>query len=291
VSETGGEVIRIDHGGREREALVHVPSGQQGELPLVLGFHGGGGHAAGFAQYIGLHRLGDEAGFVVAYPDGTGGFAGRFHTWNAGECCGHAADNDVDDVGFVAALIERLDATVGIDRDRVYATGLSNGAMLTYRLAAELPERLAAIAPVAGIRSPPAGAAGRAVPILHMHSIDDPRALYGGGLGPPFPLTDERIRHEPVRATLAAWARRNGCQAMAPQRQMRRSWRAGDGSKHGAVRLAYRDCPSGAAVVHWRLTGAGHVWPGAPRYRERVLGPPTRVIDANRRLWAFFRGH
>lgn len=281
--------LRVD--GDKRLALVHIPPRSAGKprLPLILNFHGAGGRAAAQRDYTNMNALADTAGFAVAYPDGSGGFLGRFHTWNAGPCCGAAKKDNVDDVAFVSALIDRLTQEIPADPARVYATGLSNGAMLTYRLAAEIPNKIAAIAPVAGIIEPPSNTtAAHPVPIMHIHSEDDPRALYKGGLGPRFPFTTIRTRHVPVESTLAQWAKRNGCSAKAPVLQQTKRWQAPDGSTHTAERLAYQACPKNGQVVLWRLTGAGHVWPGAESYLSRVLGPATQVIDANQVMWKFF---
>lgn len=287
----GDHKITLRIGDHQRLALVHIPPRAAGKppLPLIFNFHGAGGRAAAQRDYTNMNALADTAGFAVAYPDGSGGFLGRFHTWNAGPCCGAAKKDNVDDVTFVSALIDRLVMQVPVDAARVYATGLSNGAMLTYRLAAALPGKIAAIAPIAGIIAPPSDPPGKQpVPIMHMHSENDPRALYKGGLGPRFPFTNIRTRHVAVDATLAEWAARNGCSAKPPVLQKTKRWQAPDGSRRTAARLAYQGCPKNGQVVLWRLTGAGHVWPGAKPYLTRVLGPATQVIDANKTIWRFF---
>ncbi|NBS59349.1 MAG: hypothetical protein EBS65_20375, partial [Betaproteobacteria bacterium] len=117
----------------------------------------------------------------------------------------------------------------------------------------------------------------RAVPILHIHSVDDPRALYAGGLGPPFPMTNARVTHLAVDAALAEVSKENGCAGAAEPRD-KKEWKG-----HTATLLAWTGCR--AEVLHWKLTGAGHVWPGG------VLGPGTEVIDANLEMWKFFQRH
>ena len=173
-------------GGATRTYFVHVPprvsEGQP--LPVVLAFHGGGGNASGFKAYAGLDALADRQGFVVVYPDGSGRLGRRLLTWNAGGCCGYAAAQNVDDVGFALAVLRDVARNVSVDPARVYATGHSNGAMMAYRMAIDASDRIAAVAPVAGAMQAPGFPPPRPVPVLHIHSVDDPRALYAGGLGP-----------------------------------------------------------------------------------------------------------
>jgi len=282
----------LEHDGRQRSYIVHVPpqAAAGDPLPVILDFHGGGGNAQGQREYSGMDSLADEACLLAVYPDGTGRFEGLL-TWNAGGCCGSAREEEVDDVGFTRALIADLEAVAAIDRRRIYGTGLSNGAMMAYRLAAEASDLVTAIAPVAGAMSLEGFHPSRAVPILHIHSVDDPRALYQGGLGPPFPITTRGVKHAPVEVVLDRWAENNGC-ATEPEVTEIRSSRpdsAGEGPNHTASHLVYPDCDPGGDVELWRLTGAGHVWPGGiPKYLNAILGASTDVIDANREMWAFF---
>jgi polyhydroxybutyrate depolymerase len=232
----------------------------------------------------------DEEGFIVVYPEGTGRFAGVLLTWNAGGCCGYAREHSVDDVGFVRGLLKDLADVAPVDTGAIYATGLSNGAMMAYRLAAEAPDLVAAIAPVAGAMQLESIAPGRPIPLLHIHSLDDPRALYNGGLGPPFPLTTNRVDHLPVEEVLAAWAENNGCGPDPETVDVRQAPAQDDRPAQTATHLVYPGCLAGGEVEHWRLTGAGHVWPGGePGYLEELLGPSTDVIDANLQAWVFFQ--
>ncbi len=183
----GTHDLRLRVGDTKRSYYLHLPPSFEslGPLPLVLAFHGGGGRAKGYLEYAGLDAVADREGFVVAYPDGSGGLRRRLLTWNAGRCCGPAMREGVDDIGFARALVEEIARRVSIDRRRVYATGHSNGAMMSYRVAAEAPELVAAIAPVAGAMLLAEFDSKTPVPVLHVHSIDDPRALYQGGLVRP----------------------------------------------------------------------------------------------------------
>lgn len=139
----------IEHDGLTRQFRVHLPPGSRQQLPMVLVFHGGGGNIDGMVRVTGMDSAADRNGFIAVYPAGTGPLDGRLLTWNAGRCCGSAMEKDVDDVGFVVELIDFMVETYGVDRRRVYATGHSNGALMSYRLACELADRIAAIAPSA----------------------------------------------------------------------------------------------------------------------------------------------
>jgi len=289
--QPGDHDVRLSFGGRVRRYVVHMPLHADGKtpLPLVLAFHDGGGTAQGQKRWSGLDAVADREGFLAVYPDGTARGGGRQLTWNAGACCGYAQAQHVDDVGFVVAVLGDLAARTPVDRTRVYATGMSNGAMLAYRLAVEASDRIAAIAPVAGAMVVDAFAPTRPMPVMHVHSIDDPRAPYAGGARWNLrSLT--RIEHAAVEATIRKWVEYDGC-PLAPRVDppMHGTSDAPD-ARHTATRLAYGPCRAGTEVVLWKLTGAGHVWPGAPQTgAEWWLGPPTRVIDATSEMWRFFR--
>jgi len=274
--------------GQSRTFIVRLPPryAERGPLPVVLAFHGGGGNASGFKAYAGLDAVADREGFVVVYPDGSGRFGRRLLTWNAGTCCGYARDSGVDDVGFAVALLRELARELPLDATRVYATGHSNGAMMAYRLAVEASERIAAIAPVAGMmvsdRFPP----GRPVPVLHIHSVDDPRALYAGGVGPAFPGTTITVTHRPVEFQLARWVTHDRCPVEPTVADRRRV--AARSGEQTATLLVHEPCPGGAPVELWRLTGVGHGWPGGHvALSERIMGPETTVISAAEEVWRF----
>lgn len=288
----GNHVIRLRHDGRQRDYRVHVPPAVESgiRIPVLLAFHGGGGNAEGFEAYAGLDSLADRAGFLAVYPDGTGPLRGRLLTWNAGaDCCGYALQHAVDDVGFAMAVLDDLARRTPVDTLRVYGTGHSNGAMMAYRLAAERADRIAAIAVVAGAMDVAEFHPARPVPVLDIHSVDDPRALYNGGVGPPFPFTRQRVRHRSVQVGLDRWIREDGCPT-DPQVERRLEGAPGTpDAGQTATLLAYRPCRSGAEVEHWKLTGVGHAWPGdtSSRLPERLVGPHTTLINAGQEVWRF----
>lgn len=283
----------LTHQERSRRYLVHGPPAARGTapLPVLLVFHGGGGEPVSMERMCGFDPIADREGFLAVYPDGTGLFPKRLHTFNAGGCCGYAQDHDVDDVGFTVAILEDLAQVAPVDATRVYATGFSNGGMMTYRVAAALSERIAAAAPVSGamVYAPPAPPA-RAVPILHIHSEDDPRALYEGGLGPPFPFTNRRVQHAAVADAIAQWVAWDGCPREPAVEAETRGVEGTREAAHRAQRFVYGPGRDGVEVVLWRLRGPGHTWPGIDGVLpERLVGPPTHMIDAAEEIWRFLR--
>ena len=287
----GDHEFTLNHGQLHRSYLVHVPphAAAGKPLPAVLNFHGGGAHARVQKEYSRMDETADQEGFIAVYPNGSGGIGGRFLTWNAGTCCGFAAASGVDDVGFALAVMDDLARRVAVDNERIYATGLSNGSMMAYRLAAEAPQRIAAVAGVAGSMTLTRFAPALPVPVMHIHSIDDQRALYDGGLGPAFPFTNTRVFHESVGAMLEKWIARDECPVQPQIGDPVRGRPGAADAAHTATRYVYSPCRDGTAVVLWKLTGAGHVWPGGVQdYLPWLLGAGTTVIDANREMWRFF---
>ena len=295
VAETQAETkeLTIQHQGRDRSFLLHIPAtiDHQQSSPVVINLHGGGGNARGQQDYSRMDITAAKYQFIVVYPNGTGKLKQRLLTWNAGTCCGYAMQNNIDDVGFIRKIISVLPQYIKINPQRIYATGLSNGAMMSYRLALELSDKIAAIAPVAGAMHVAEFNPQRPVPIMHVHSVDDPRALYHGGLGPAFPLTNHRVEHRDVNEVLEQWAEYNRCQ-QGPQLYKQVSVTTKEHGEQRAEKWAYTACRHRAEVVLWKLTGAGHVWPGGQQdYMVKILGPSTQVINVNDVMWRFFAEH
>jgi polyhydroxybutyrate depolymerase len=282
--------------GDEEVALLFVEVA--GSAQFVL--HGAAGDAVENRKWLDLDGVADREGFVTVYPDGTGPFGERLHMWNSGACCGSAQWNSVDDVGFLLAVLDDVAARTQIDATRVYVTGLSNGGMMAYRIAAEASDRIAAIAPVAGGRAAALDDRVRAMPVMHVHSIDDPvvpfaggehapergdRAVFAGGETTILPLVYS-IPHPPVEEVVREWALHDHC----PPTPSETTPENGSSSSQSATRVTWAPCAGGAEVVLWRLRGSGHVWPGSPStFRSLFVGPSTSVIDVREEMWRFFR--
>lgn len=280
----GLQALTLAHGGLQRRYLLHVPPGldRAKPAPLLLALHGGGGHAEFMAddERYGLRRLAASAGYVLAFPNGYSRLPrGRMATWNAGGCCGPARDQGVDDVGFLRAVVADVQGRLAIDPTRVYATGMSNGGMMAYRLACEAADVFTAVAAVAGTEATPGCRPSRAVSVLHIHARDDTHVLYGGGAGPDAFRDRSKIMHfVSVPETMARWAQRLQCSS-PPRAVLQRE---------GARCEAYAGCAAGAKLQLCTVESGGHSWPGAEKVRR---GKPaaTQALDANATMAEFFR--
>jgi polyhydroxybutyrate depolymerase len=286
----GDYVFSLTHQGLQRGYLLHVPpqAGSGRALPIMLSFHGAGSHAEVMRTYTRMDLSADRDGYIVAYPNGSSGIGNRFLTWNAGNCCGPAVALQVDDVGFSLAVLDDIAARVPIDRSRVYATGISNGAMMAYRLAAEASHRIAAVAGVAGSMSTSRFSPSQPIAVLHIHSTQDHIARFDGGFGAPSSVADTRTFHMPVEKMLRQWLDHNGCPVKPALLETISGEPGTPDETHSAIRRVYRPCRQGVEVALLQLSGAGHVWPGGVRdYMPQLLGTGTAVIDANTEIWRF----
>lgn len=273
--------LQVD--GHERTYLVHVPPkyDPRTPMPVVLAFHGGGANAGNMVVFSGLNEKADQAGFIVAYPEGSGR-SERLLTFNAGNCCGYAATHAIDDVAFTRHVLDDLGGVANIDRRRVFATGMSNGAMMTYRLASELSDRIAAIAPVSGPMGTKECHPRRAVAVMHFHGDADEFAPFQGGRGRGISGTD----FYSVQHSIDAWVEANGCRKTPVTTQL--PDREDDGTT--VKQLRYDSGADGTEVVLVIIAGGGHTWPGREP-RMRSLGTSTRDISANDMMWEFFQRH
>jgi len=279
------EPIELDVDGEPREALLTAPVSAPDEpLPLVLDIHGLMEGAQIRSVHSGLGAFGRAHGFVTVFPQGTGDPA----RWDAAEREGNP------DLAYMDQLLDHVLDTRCIDEARVYATGLSYGAMMTSLLTCERSERFAAVAPVDGITAPEECDQQRTVPIVTTHGTEDPILLFNGGVGdlssflggdgPDATTTTvpTDLDGEGYPATVATWARRNGCDPQPTDQ------RIGESVLHRVY-----DCPDGADVEFYVVEGGGHTWPGSEFSEgiEHITGPTTFEIDWNEIAWGFFQRH
>jgi len=269
----------ITSGGRLRTFQVHVPTAYDPARPhpLLLLFHGGLGTGTQMENSSQMSPIADREGFLAVYPDGIS------RTWNAGGCCGPAMEQNIDDVAFVSDLLTHLEAELCVDRRRIHASGMSNGAMFVHRLGCDLSERVAAIAPVAGTNMTTLCAPVRPVPVLHVHGSQDKHVPWEGGVGcglASVPTTG-------VPETIAGWRLRNTCADAAPSLLLEQG--NGRCERQGS-------CPPGAEVVLCTIDGGGHSWPGGPSDGvslpacERAGdGAHSRTFLASEQIWSFLR--
>lgn len=274
--------------GLVRTYLIHVPSSYNETIPapLVIALHGGGGSAQRMANLTGFNSLSDEEGFIVVYPEGIE------NHWNDGrEPKKYRAHiEDINDVGFISALIDHLVKELNIDETSIYATGVSNGAMMSCRLACELSDKIAAIAMVSGAM--PEGLSRMCLPsepvsVLVISGTEDPWVLWGGG--------EIRVGRQNLGKTLSVsdtvqyWVTHNECSSWSgitwlPDRD------PDDGTR--VYKEVYTNGREGTEVVLYGIEGGGHTWPGGPQYlSERIIGKTCRDIHASEIIWQFFAEH
>lgn len=270
----GDSTRSLTHAGIERKYLLHIPPGYDAArpTPLVLAFHGIGLDAEEMVRISKLSEQADISGFIVVYPNGTG----EKKSWNGGHCCGEAAKNNVDDVGFVRALIDELSASLNIDPNRVYATGFSNGAIMVYRLACELSDRIAAIGPVAATQildDQEACHPARSVPLIHFHGTADRLNPYAGG------TTSAGFVFVSVEDAIAFWAEKNACTNPLQR------------TESGTIQHeVYMPCAQDSAIELYTIRDGEHAWPGGEAVSPQI-GEPTMEISASLLMWEFFAAH
>src|SRR5205807_4608060 len=179
---------------------VHVPESYDARkaTPIVLALHGATMNADAMVYLSGLSSKSDQAGFIAVYPNGV------LATWNAGGQSFNAAD----DVGFIGMVLDDLSGIVNVDNKRIYACGLSNGAMMCYRLAAEMSDLIAAIGTVAGTMAIPECKPKRPVPVIHFHGTKDTLVPLDG----PNKKLPALIRFRSLDDTIKTWVNINGCE-------------------------------------------------------------------------------
>jgi polyhydroxybutyrate depolymerase len=279
--------VQVD--GQGRSFLIHLPPTYDGTkaTPVVLHFPAYTALPVLEAGYTDMNTTADRAGFVVVYPSGRVEGTQETPYFNAGACCGDAT-RPRDDIAFVRAMLADLGKNLCVDADRIYATGFSNGGMMSYRLACELSDQIAAFAPVSGASLLEPCMPKRPPPLLVFHGTGDPSVPWGGGLANPIVAKlPQPVSVPAVPQTIESWRARNRC---SPAR--RTTYARGD------VRCEAATACAGDGVVELcTIEGGGHTWPGAPSLGPLDLattvlfGKETHDISANDHMWDFFHAH
>jgi polyhydroxybutyrate depolymerase len=278
------ERVDLASSGSDRWYTRFVPDAYDGApTPLVIDLHGYLSGAAGQAAMSDLGSTAEEAGFVVATPQGTS----EMPYWNA------VPHSELpDDIAFVEAVIDDVGASLCIDPARVYVDGFSNGAFLASLVACRLPDRVAAVAAVAGLLLPADCDPARPVPVLAIHGTDDRFVSFAGAPNPA--LADltwndqsraafDGLAFAEVTTTAARWAELDGCGPEPARAEV----------AAGVERIEYGGCAAGSTVQLYVIDGGGHTWPGSAfsAASASILGPTTEAIDANELIWSFFQDH
>lgn len=260
----GSTTHSLTVGGLDRGYRLYVPDHVASPAALVVMLHGGFGSAQQAERSYGWDELADGAKFIVAYPDGVG------RAWNANGCCGRPARQNIDDVGFISAVVGDVAANVTIDPARVYATGISNGGMMAYALACNT-DLFAAIGPDAATQLDPCPSP-RLTSVVHVHGTADRNVRYDGQPGDGV----ARVDGPSVPDVNAFWRRVDRC---APP----------TASTKGTVSTSSATCDDGRGVTLITIDGAGHQWPGS--HSPFGADPPSRALNATSVIWAFFADH
>ncbi len=271
--------------GTKRWYLLYVPDNivKDKRVPLLLVFHGGGSTPKAQQRQLGFDRQADRDGFIVVYPEAIG------RNWNDGrESDATSSHRDaVNDLAFITALIDRLSEDYAIDPKRIYATGISNGAMMSHYLAMHMAKRIAAIAPVVGGLAAPQAARFKPndpVAVLIIQGTEDPLVPYAGGA--------IAKKHGTIISTddaVKKWVDANACEAQ-PKTEHWPDRDPQDGCRVTAY--TWDSCRAGTKVKLLKLEGAGHTWPNGTQYLPQSwIGKVCRDFDGNEVIWEFFKNH
>jgi polyhydroxybutyrate depolymerase len=258
----GTTVHTMAFGGLDRTYRIHKPAGLAGPAPLVVMLHGAFGDGEQAENSYSWDQLADSAKFVVAYPDGIG------HTWNAHGCCGKAEQENIDDVGFITTMVGEISAALPIDQSRVYATGISNGGIMSYALACN-SGIFAAIGPDSATQLDPCPAP-HPTSVIHIHGTADRLVPYNGGQGA------STVNGPSIPDVNAFWRKVDQC---GPP----------DVTIKPPLTTSTAACADRRSVVLITIDGGRHQWPGGTTFLER-LGP-THALNATETIWQFFAAH
>jgi polyhydroxybutyrate depolymerase len=288
---------QIMSGGKWRRYILYVPDNISIPAPLVMVFHGGGGNARNMVDVSQMNRVAEANGFLAVYPEGTSGFwaKGR-NTWNGGNCCGYAQKNKIDDIEFVKKMVARISEHYFVDDNRIYATGISNGSIMTHRLACEAPGLVTAVATVAGgiNMGNDFDDCSQPVPIMMFHGTTDQNYPLEGGDGSGrygVPDTFYPVIHPTQPDTLDHWRTINNTATRGSRYYRNKSAQCKEYQGIASVVMCIIDPAESVSendVVH---DGGGHSWPGGMRSQYSLADTPSYDINASEQMWRFFQQH
>ena len=301
--QSGSYVFTLTFDGMRRDYRLHVPpaAASRRPLPLVLNLHGATQNAQLEEITSDMDPNADMNGYLVAYPDGT-----RIATvltpdpvaknaqygWNAGRCCGLPVTKHIDDVGFLLKVIADIASKTPVDLRRVYVTGISNGGMMAYAMAAEASGHVAAVSSVSGQVEIPHIHPTRPVPTMEFHSVDDPIATFNGtsNQNPSLRLS--------VMDGIDQWVKADACHTKPVAGTVIVGAAGSISAGETATPITYTHCRSGTEVALWRFTGSGHVWPGSPlnlgpkkNWILAGVGRGIILVNADETMWQFFENY
>ncbi len=293
-TKPGSHTVAITVHGSQRTYIVHVPPSYkpQTRSPLVVMLHGGGGTARAAMWETEWAVKADKEGFLAVFPNAmardparASNFAGNPQLWNDGSDRFYEGQTASDDVGFIAAMLGDLSARFALDERRVYLTGFSNGASMSFRLGAELSDRIAAIAPVAGALWIDPPMFRQPVSMMYITGTADPLNLIEGGAPKLASGGSDKVRAKPkppVRDSILKWVKALGCPSTAPSTS----------DAHGVRTETYSACMGGAEVAYISVDGLGHTWAGGRSILpESMVGKTSGKIRATDVIWEFFLKH
>lgn len=272
LARPGDHAFAIAHGGLTRTYVIHVPPSYNlaSPAPLVVLLHGGAANAdlLDNEPAYGIKAKSDREGFIAVFPHGSG----KPGTWNAGDCCGAARAQNVDDAGFLRQVVTNVFRQMSIDRSRIFAAGISDGGMMAYRLACEAPELWRAVAVIAAADRTRDCSPAAAVSVLAVHAKDDPQVPFAAAARPDAADKPAAPRAMSVSDAAAKWAQLDGCAAQ-PRHIL---------DKDGAYCEVYTYCRSQAEVQLCATDTGGHTWPGG-----KARGA-SQALSATDLMWDFF---
>jgi len=263
--------------GRDRYYKTHLPLGYnyQKKYPLVFVFHGGLGNPELMDKQTGFSDKSDKEGFIVVYPYGTGSFDKKLLTWNTWDCCGYADKKNINDIDFIIEVYNEIVSKYNVDEKRIYATGMSNGGMMCYLLACEVPEKFAAFAPVVAAMFDTTSCNPKSeASLIIFNSLDDEHIPYSGGIGEKSLVDVEKL---PVETTVNLWVKKFNCYFM------------NNSESSSFVKTSYKN-NNGTEIVLYKMLSGGHSWPGGEKIR-RFADNPVKNVSATDLIWEFFKNN